>query len=139
MINPMSVKEFLYEMSFAKVKNAINNKGADSKNLEYSIRETKGLLEDVVNWLESMTTGDKYFFVDNIKEIVEASGYENISKENVDDIIKTFRKRIIQLEDLNENPEEFYKKEDAKELSSFCVNMEKLYSKELQFFKSEEN
>ncbi len=139
MVNSMSTKEFLYELSFAKVRNAINNKRADSKNFGYSIRETKNLLEGVVKGLESMTTGDKYFLVDNIKEIVEASGYGNISRQNVNDIIKTFRKRIIQLENLNKNPEEFYKKEDAKELSSFCGNMEKLYSKELRFFESKEN
>jgi len=94
-----------------------------SANMEKA-QETFG---EVIRGLESMTSGLGYYFVEDLREIVEAMGLgsENYSREEIQKITGQVKGILRDLMRLEESPAEIYQNEEKREkLLDVCGGME---------------
>ena len=124
-----NTEKLRYNLGFEEVISLIENKRIDFNKDPTSIiyvDKIKKFFNDVVKGLESRLEpehkGKDCFFMEDLREIVEASGfkYQNASEEDIRNTIKEFGNQIWYLSMLKENPEEFYKSKEAESLLDYC-------------------
>ncbi len=93
----------------------------------------KVFFDNIERELESIVNPKQdYFLVDNLKRLHEIIGGEkDFSKKGIENTIQKIDKIKKQLDNLVENPKEFYKSKDSEELFNLCKKINKIY--ELKF------
>lgn len=136
-----NLDRFGYTITFENICYVIENKRTDlNENFKIYLDNAKKFFKGVVKGLESLIKGDNYFIVEYIKEIVDAFGYQirGCSKEDIEKMVKGFNNTIIQLDELEKNPEQFYKTKNATELLKISKNLLDIYSPNITFFEHED-
>ena len=140
----MGEENFKNLLALSSVGYSIENKIiTSSENFKVRINDLSNFFDDVVKGLESIINlrlGIKeYHLVENLKEIVEASGYQcqGSTKEDVEKIIKGFKNTMNQLKNLEKNPKKFYETKDAEKLLNLCNNIKNIYLRDTKIFECE--
>lgn len=129
-----TVDRFGYCLAFDLISHAMDNKRTKlNKTAEIYVGYVKNLFSEVVKGLGSiLNPSEGYYFVKNLKELVEVSGgkSKNASSEDVEWMISRFRRGIDNLETWLKDPQSFYEKNEGRveELSTLCSKIRDLYT-----------
>jgi len=93
------------------------------------IESAKDFFDNITYALESIINPkQEYFLIENLPKLHEVIvGKKEFSKRSINKAVKKLTEHKKQLDNLVENPEEFYQSKDASELSNLCRNMGYLY------------
>jgi len=125
------IDRFGYQLIFTSIAYSITNRRTNlSKTALIYLDEVKKFFDNIVRGLESVIGKRDYFFVEDLRKIVELAGYESshASKEDVKEMIAGFKKTATQLNRLEKNPKEFYNSENSQELLTLCNKVKDLYT-----------
>lgn len=123
-----------YEVAFNSICYAIKEKTIDSKDIfESHVGVCEKFFDNILTGLESLLK-ERYFLVENIKEVVNVFGYDKISKENLHKIISDIKKTIKDLNRLKENPAAFYNSNKSEKLYDVSRKIKELYLNKVNFF-----
>ena len=128
------VESFKDESAFNSVVYSITNRRTDfSETALIYLDETKEFFGNIVKSLESIIDKKKYFIVEDLSKLLKLAGYKcsNPSKKDIKKMADGFRNTINQLDELRQNPNEFYRTKEAHELSIFCEKIRDLHTKRL--------
>ncbi len=134
-----SLENLRYELSFNSIYSILKNQKIDSEQIfKVRVNDARNFFGEVINGLGSIASEGEYHFVENLGEIVNAFGYSDISRGNINKIINKFKKTVNQLDSLEKNPEKFYKTKDSKELAYLCKELKGIYSEKINILECEE-
>jgi len=128
------VKSFEDELVFNSIVYAITNRRTDfSETALIYLDETKEFFGNIVKSLESIIDEKKHFIFEDLCKMLKLAGYKcsNFSKKDIKKMTDNFRNTINQLDELRQNPQEFYRTKDAHKLSIFCEKIRDLHTKRL--------
>ena len=107
-------------LAFTTVSDLISNRSPVDNNAKARIEQVKNSFEEIVAGMNSIVKKKgPYVLVDNLKEILEATGHyfdkpKSRQKLQFNETIKEFLGYVNRLNLLEENPEEFHAEEDFK-------------------------
>ncbi|MCK4647333.1 hypothetical protein KAT24_00180 [Candidatus Pacearchaeota archaeon] len=124
------IEKFEYQVVFNFVSHSIRNKKTFfSENFEVYVDDAKKFFREILRGLESVIEKRDYFFVKDLRKIVELAGYDSLNLKNP---ICGFKNTLRQLDLLKQNPEKFYKNEDALKLATLCEKIRDFYTPSYQ-------
>ncbi len=122
---------FSRQVTFDCLIGYIGDKADLDNRYRFRIKKSKMIIDEVVNGLRSLIKKEgRYYFAEDLKEIIELSGYDTsaFSEPQVKELIAKFTGAIHTLNELEENPKEAYrKKEELSSLEKVCNLMGDIY------------
>ncbi len=128
------VRRVRRETAFTCLANYIKREEEIPQQCKVHLGEVQNILGEAIRGLESMTSGLGYYFVENLREIVETMGFgsESYPKKKIKDITAEFKDILKDMMRLEESPREIYQDEEKKKrLVNVCENMTVFYSRKI--------
>ena len=127
---------FNRQVTFDCLLDYLKNRADSDNRYDFRIKKAREIFDETLRGLKSLIERDRYYIVEDLREIIEASGYDTskLSEIQVGQLIARFNGVVHTLDELAKNPKQVYRKRgELFDLEETCNMMGDVYRMKQMF------